>query len=219
MITKQEINRRASQEGLRFDQIEKDYAILWILSAFSQPQLNPYRWVLKGGTCLRHCYYPGYRFSEDLDFTCPPGNQSPHSTQELLHRLAAWVQDAAEITMSVKELRTIPSEMQVEIPVEYSRGGSRRKGLPSVKLHLTFDEPILAEAFLRPVNPPYSDLAPFHTLAYSKYEIAAEKMRALIQQQQKWPRPRDLYDLWFMLCHSGDTFDSHRLTLPFTRNR
>ncbi|CAN5145726.1 hypothetical protein BH20BAC1_BH20BAC1_03460 [soil metagenome] len=25
--------------------------------------------VFKGGTCLRKCYFPDYRFSEDLDFT------------------------------------------------------------------------------------------------------------------------------------------------------
>ncbi|MBW6474015.1 MAG: nucleotidyl transferase AbiEii/AbiGii toxin family protein [Anaerolineaceae bacterium] len=25
--------------------------------------------VFKGGTCLRKCYFPDYRFSENLDFT------------------------------------------------------------------------------------------------------------------------------------------------------
>jgi predicted nucleotidyltransferase component of viral defense system len=25
--------------------------------------------IFKGGTCLRKCYFPNYRFSEDLDFT------------------------------------------------------------------------------------------------------------------------------------------------------
>jgi hypothetical protein len=36
-------------------------------------------------------------------------------------------------------------------------------------------------------------------------------MRALIQQQDKWPRPRDLYDLWYITCLKGETFDRCRL--------
>jgi predicted nucleotidyltransferase component of viral defense system len=32
-------------------------------------------------------------------------------------------------------------------------------------------------------------------------------MRALLQQQMKWPRPRDLYDLWFILCNKRERFD------------
>ena len=42
--------------------------------------------------------------------------------------------------------------------------------------------------------------------AYSKREILAEKLRSLLQQQKKWPRPRDLYDLWYILCKSDERF-------------
>jgi hypothetical protein len=70
MIDKEEINRQTQLDGLRFDQVEKDHVILWILSALSQPQVKPEGWIFKGGTCLRHCFYAGYRFSEDLDFSC-----------------------------------------------------------------------------------------------------------------------------------------------------
>src|SRR3990167_9874086 len=31
-------------------------------------------------------------------------------------------------------------------------------------------------------------------------------MRSLLQQQKKWPRPRDIYDLWYILCRAGDRF-------------
>ena len=70
MIKTSELHRIAALEGIRFDQTEKDYVILWILYGLSQPDFNPAGWAFKGGTCLRHCYYPGYRFSEDLDFSC-----------------------------------------------------------------------------------------------------------------------------------------------------
>jgi len=53
-------------------------------------------------------------------------------------------------------------------------------------------------------------------LAYSKIEIIAEKMRGLIQQQEKWPRPRDLYDLWFMLCLKKEEYPANRLKSVFS---
>jgi hypothetical protein len=65
------------------------------------------------------------------------------------------------------------------------------------------------------VNPRYSDLSAFKISAYSKEEIVAEKMRALLQQQKKWPRPRDLYDLWFILCRSGERFPREELKKLF----
>lgn len=211
MIGKEEINRRAKMEGLRFDQIEKDYVILWILQALAQPELKPKGWVFKGGTCLRHCFYSGYRFSEDLDYSCREDSGGFDTARELLSGVSEWIQANAFLRLSVIEARTIEGDLQVEVPIEYSRGGARRQGLPEVKIHLTFDEPILTEPVARSVTPLYSDLSAFTVATYTKEEILAEKMRALLQQQTKWPRPRDLYDLWFILCHEGEKFDWERL--------
>ena len=71
MITKEELHQWATEEGLRFDQVERDYVILWVLAGVSRSLTSPSDWVFKGGTCLRHCYYPGYRFSEDIDLKAP----------------------------------------------------------------------------------------------------------------------------------------------------
>jgi predicted nucleotidyltransferase component of viral defense system len=67
------------------------------------------------------------------------------------------------------------------------------------------------------VKPLYSDLTEFAILAYSKEEIVAEKTRALLQQQAKWPRPRDLYDLWFIFCRQRESFDREKLKELFAR--
>ncbi len=125
----------------------------------------------------------------------------------LLQRVTEWVQTNSLLHVSSKEVLSSKGDFQVEIPLEYSRGGPRRHGLSAIKIHLTFDEPILTHPESRPVRPPYSDLSPFTVIAYSKEEILAEKTRALLQQQSKWPRPRDLYDLWFILCHKNETFE------------
>ena len=206
MITTAELHRVAEEDGLRFDQAEKDYVILWLLSGLAQSGLVKHGWVFKGGTCLRHCYYKGYRFSEDIDFSCKPGGDNLGSSLKLLQKATVQVQSESGIRLTVKEPLTIPGDFQIEIPLEYSRGGLRRQGLPQVKVHLTFDEPILEKPVICSINSTYSDLSPFKVHSYTKKEIVAEKLRTLLEQQKKWPRPRDLYDLWYMLCRSGEQF-------------
>ncbi len=49
--------------------VEKDYVLGWLLAGISShPDLKS-RWIFKGGTCLKKCFFETYRFSEDLDFT------------------------------------------------------------------------------------------------------------------------------------------------------
>ena len=206
MITTAQLHHLAEKEGLRFDQTEKDYVILWLLSGLAHSGVKEHGWVFKGGTCLRHCYYKGYRFSEDIDFSCRPGGDNLEASLSLLDTVIAWVLQESGVRLSRREPLTVPGDFQIEIPLEYNRGGARRQGLPQVKVHLTFDEPILNEAVDCSVVPDYPDLSPFRITAYSKKEIIAEKLRSLLQQQKKWPRPRDLYDLWYILCKSEERF-------------
>lgn len=206
MISTAELHKFAENEGLRFDQAEKDYVILWLLYGLMQPGLTPKGWAFKGGTCLRHCYYEGYRFSEDLDFSCEPQGNNLGPSLELLGRVVEWIGDESGIRMTLKEPQTVPGDFQIEIPVQYHRGGARRQALPHVKVQLTFDEPVLSGVEERLVTPAYPDLPPFEVACYSKLETIAEKLRALLQQQKKWPRPRDLYDLWYILCRSGERY-------------
>lgn len=206
MITTAELHRLAEKEGLRFDQTEKDYIILWLLSGLAHSGMAKHGWIFKGGTCLRHCYYEGYRFSEDIDFSCRPGGDNLDSSLQLLKKAVDRIQSDTGIRLTVKEPLTIPGDFQIEIPIEYSRGGMRRQGLPQVKVHLTFDEPIFKKPIAASIKSGYSDLSDFRVHSYTKLEIVAEKMRSLLQQQKKWPRPRDLYDLWYMLCRSDEQF-------------
>lgn len=206
MITTAELHQIAEEDGLRFDQTEKDYIILWLLSGLAHSGRTGHGWIFKGGTCLRHCYYKGYRFSEDIDFSCRPTGNNLDKSLKLLQKAADYVQGESGIRLVIREALTIPGDFQIELPVEYSRGGARRQGLPQVKVHLTFDEPLIETPVICSINPQYSDLSHFKLRSYSKKEIIAEKLRSLLQQQKKWPRPRDLYDLWYILCHSGEQF-------------
>jgi predicted nucleotidyltransferase component of viral defense system len=206
MITAAELHRVAEEEGLRFDQAEKDYVILWVLWGLAHSGLAKHGWVFKGWTCMRHCYYTGYRFSEDIDFSCTPGGDNLDASLQLLRKASERIQTESGVRITVKKPLTIPGDFQIEVPIEYSRGGSRRQGLPQVKVHLTFDEPILETPVACSIKSGYSDLPAFKVHSYTKKEIVAEKLRSLLQQQKKWPRPRDLYDLWYILCRSGEHF-------------
>lgn len=106
--------------------------------------------TFKGGTCLCHCYYAGYRFSEDIDFSCRPADDNLAVSVRLLAQRRA-------------------------------QAGSSRG-----RVHLTFDEPVLTTREIRAVEPPCPGLDPFHITAYSLQEVVAEKLRTLLQQQEKW---------------------------------
>ena len=101
MITTAELHRVAEQEGLRFDQVEKDYVILWLLSGLVDSWIARHGWIFKGGTCLRHCYYKGYRFSEDIDFSCKPGGDNLDKSLQLLQRSTEKIQGKSGIRMNV----------------------------------------------------------------------------------------------------------------------
>ena len=72
MISRQEIIGAAREQGLNADVVEKDYVLGWLLMGIAKHPLLS-RWVFKGGTCLKKCFFETYRFSEDLDFTIPDG--------------------------------------------------------------------------------------------------------------------------------------------------
>jgi len=168
MITTAQLHHLAEKEGLRFDQAEKDYVILWILSGLAHSGVKKHGWVFKGGTCLRHCYYEGYRFSEDIDFSCRPAEIIFDTSIRLLDTVNCMGFARIWRSLVMRDPLTAPGDFQIEIPVEYNRGGARRQGLPQVKVHLTFDEPILDKAVDRSVTPGYPDLSPFRITAYSK---------------------------------------------------
>jgi uncharacterized protein len=69
MIFPKELNQAAVRNKVRDTQIEKDYALSWILYGISKSGLLREELIFKGGTVLKKAWFPDYRFSEDLDFT------------------------------------------------------------------------------------------------------------------------------------------------------
>jgi hypothetical protein len=63
-------NRIAREGGRRIPEavLERDYCLSWFLVGLSRTSLKDIL-AFKGGTAIKKCYIPEYRFSEDLDFT------------------------------------------------------------------------------------------------------------------------------------------------------
>jgi predicted nucleotidyltransferase component of viral defense system len=81
MIPKREILELAQIKGVEPRIIEKDYVLGWLLAGINEHSALKKKWIFKGGTALKKCYFNDYRFSEDLDFTVL---DESHINQEFL---------------------------------------------------------------------------------------------------------------------------------------
>lgn len=199
MISKQEILTLAAELQLQAHVVEKDYALGWFLAGIAaHPAIGP-RWVFKGGTCLKKCYFETYRFSEDLDFTLQDAEHLDEKfLSEVFEEISDWVYDACGLQLPPEarkfEVFTNPrGKLSAQGRLGYRGPLGRAGDPPRIKLDLATDEVLVLTPVQRPVHHPYSDLpeAGIHVLSYSFEEVFAEKMRALAERQ----RPRDLYDV------------------------
>jgi predicted nucleotidyltransferase component of viral defense system len=61
-----EIERRT---GVPHESVLRDHALSYLLAGIAAVSELAQGAVFKGGTALRKCYFAGYRYSEDLDFS------------------------------------------------------------------------------------------------------------------------------------------------------
>jgi predicted nucleotidyltransferase component of viral defense system len=211
MINKQDILDRAAEWQLRPEVVEKDYVLGWLLAAISSYRELQVLWIFKGGTCIKKTYFETYRFSEDLDFTLLPA--APYSEAEILKQLRTTARIAAEmsgIELPVELVRVLPKHNKAGHATFqgrlYYRGPLQRgQNYSSIRFDITNDETVVAEPVARTVFHPYSDGLPpdVAVQCYSLEELLAEKTRALYQRT----RPRDLYDVVYLLENCIDAID------------
>jgi predicted nucleotidyltransferase component of viral defense system len=67
VISRAQITRIATRDGVSARAVERDYVLAHILDGIAQTD-EP-RLVFKGGTALRFCYLEDFRYSADLDFS------------------------------------------------------------------------------------------------------------------------------------------------------
>ncbi len=213
MIPKAAILERARVQGLQPTTVEKDYLLGWVLGAIAVDEMLG-RWVFKGGTCLKKCFFETYRFSEDLDFTVPTGESlSEDSIAEALHRISSWVEERCGVTFPRDRIKAEAYEnpqgnLSYQARLTYA-GPLRmtRRSLQKIKFDVTQDEVIATEPTVREVHHPYRDRQepPARVRTYSLEEVLAEKSRALYERQG---RARDVYDIVHLSRAFRETVDA-----------
>lgn len=213
VIRKQDILDRAGEWALRPEVVEKDYVLGWLLAAFTAVE-EARAWIFKGGTCIKKCYLETYRFSEDLDFSLLP--QTAYTEEAILGVLRRIARAASELSgvqfpenlIEVRSRRNQQGMATFEGRVPYS-GPLVYPGFPRIRFDITQHEPVFDIVAERGVFHPYPDELPSdaNVAAYSFDELLAEKTRALYERA----RPRDLYDVVYLLDNCPNAFDLGRV--------
>ena len=212
MISAAEIHRLAGAWKADFTVVERDYVLSWALAGLYRRPTLAETLVFKGGTALRKCYFPDYRFSADLDFTL----RTPLTLQELrlgVEEAGQSITEETGIRLAVVDFRTlrdVPGEEAYQGKIEYT-GPLGRLGThqPRIKLDLTVYETLVLPPENCLVYHPYSDADSLNLAVptYALDEMLAEKLRAMLRRA----RARDLYDVWQLLTRYAESLDLDRV--------
>jgi uncharacterized protein len=207
----QMLKTMAREQGVGLEILQEDYAISYLLASMAQTQGLGEKIVLKGGTALKKLYYPDYRFSEDLDFSTLKLGVIPNMDallQAAVTRMADQLQERGPFEVQVEPLiLRLPHPGQQMASMVRVRFPDQRQALCRLKVEITVDEPVLLPARMYPIRHGFSEPFEAGIQGYALAEIAAEKLRALLQSRDKltsrgWGASRvcrDYYDLWSIL--------------------
>jgi predicted nucleotidyltransferase component of viral defense system len=163
--------------------VERDYVLCHIVAQLHHAApTDGGRLVFKGGTALRLVHVADYRYSADLDFTVVDGAVTP--------ALAAL----GDVLAAAKRHAALPHlELTAATPPAIAYVGPLEAARPRpIKRDLASDEHV-ESVEQRTILEIWPDLPePLAFEVYSIEEIAAEKLRCVIQRVQC----RDLYDLF-----------------------
>jgi predicted nucleotidyltransferase component of viral defense system len=204
MISKRELMELAGEFSLDVNVVEKDYVLGWLLAGINHHHFLTDKWIFKGGTCLKKCYFETYRFSEDLDYTLIDGSQIDEAFLIMcFNDISQWLYEVTgiEIPKETIQFKIKDNKKSAEGKVGYIGPMERRRDPARVKLDLTVNERMVTAPDLRSVHHPYKDNPEggIKSYCYSFSEIFAEKLRALGERA----RPRDLYDIIHLFRHAN----------------
>ena len=213
MISEAELRRTAGSWGADPMVVDLDYVLGCFLSQWYRDGATE-TMRFKGGTCLRKCYYPDYRFSEDLDFTAEKTMGLDH-IEDMVRIAVEGVRQVFGVDLDVRPARTKTlrgngGEAYHQVRLYY-RGPLRRTGEPrAIRLDITYEESLALPPVPRPINHPYSDrelIAQRTVPCYDLREILAEKLRAVCGQR-RFAISRDLYDLHMLVELGAATLET-----------
>ena len=208
MVLQKAIATIAEQKGVVKSTVDKDWTLGHFVAAiYSEASLRE-ALIFKGGTCLKKCYFPDYRFSEDLDFTSR--STDFELNQSHLDFIAWHVKENAGILTHIESLRPIQFQNTLagyEAVIKFWGSDHPKNEAPSppdrwhtkIKIEITLFEKLLFNQIDKKIIHSYSDqlsINPNAIPCYSIEEMLAEKLRSLVQRS--YTAPRDYYDIWYL---------------------
>lgn len=199
MITRDELLESARVFDLNEADVQRDYVFGWLISGIFRESAMADDLVLKGGNALRKGYFPGTRFSDDLDLSSSSGLDADHLLREL-NRVCEFAEAKSGVRFDTERNR-LSGEQQIDQQKRaykfklYFRDfiGPHDHITLSVKMDLTEFDRLHLEPQHRQLIHPYSDAdACSTTIRCVKLEEAlADKMKCLLQRRYCY----DLFDL------------------------
>jgi predicted nucleotidyltransferase component of viral defense system len=186
MLTKEELRSYEKIVGFNLWQVEKDYLQhLLLLFLYSRSKRGL---VLKGGTALQKVFGLN-RFSIDLDFSST-NNNAEKTIEKVVEDITSF---GFPSQISKIEKTKIAKAIILKIQGPLYDGSERT--ITTLRMEISLRKDLILTPIAKEVVPPYADLRAYFINLVDLKEILAEKVRALISRG----RPRDLYDLWFLL--------------------
>lgn len=174
--------------------IEKDYVLSVVLAYISKiPESQSL--VFKGGTALRKIYFPEYRLSADLDFTVLKDNRV--SLKKELEKIQNTELEGISF-LKVKD-NSLNDKLSMALALQYASKIATFAGkehIDNIRLDFNYTNKIYLQPKMRKViSPKEFEVEGSAIQTMELEEIICEKVHAIYNR----PKPRDLYDLWYLL--------------------
>jgi len=195
MLDYEELKKTANLRRLSQTNTEKDYLqdlILFSLYSDAGKEL-----VFKGGTCLYKIYRLN-RFSEDLDFTLTKKLDINKLSNKIISDL-----NLLDINCKIKEIIEHKNQANIRLLINGPLYKGSKQTQCFIPLNISMKEQVLLEPKKESVITIYKELSNFGLFVMQEREILSEKVRAIFTRL----KPRDVYDLWFLLVIKGIDFD------------
>ena len=199
MISRDELREQARFCDLNDADVQRDYVFGWLISGIFQAVPLGKTAVLKGGNALRKAYFPGTRFSDDLDFSTDHGLDA----DDILRQLNV-VCDFAASTSGIKfdiDRNRLAGEHQIDRTKHVYKFRLYFKDMLSekdyvdisVRMDITEYDRLMLPPQERQLIHPYSDADACGTAirCVKLEEALADKLKCLIQRRYCY----DIFDL------------------------
>lgn len=182
MISLENLDSIAAKQQTLLPNIVTDYVQVLFLYAFYR-QKQAVRFFFKGGTAL-HLVFRSPRFSEDLDFTAR--TYDCRLFEDSLNQALVFIEKAGLNVEVVESKPTTGGCLAI-----FSVAGHKFSTRIHIEVSLRTPKNVRGESYL--VKNEF--MPPFEVQIMEKSALVAEKIEALLARK----KPRDFYDLYFML--------------------